>query len=1394
MIKVSMLATLLAGLAMGSSVAFDSRPQQPAEARDTQIIVEVDRSLESLTEEGVKNVQNSVYGTIKQYITRNVKLISSYSVLNNAFAISINSKYVDTVKALPGVKSVTVNKLHFFTQSTERAQTEEPDPEHDYGGKDNASAETMHLEEGTTNDGEGTVIAILDNEFFFRAKYKENGVLKNGFMHETFTDFSDEENVKVRWESRPDITKTHAYTSLDDDNNPRWKDIIDSTPIGQEGSLYFSKKVPYYFDYGGDPNYYGSDPDEDFDVSSLRDYHGSHVASIAAGHSPYYKGIAPKAQLVCMKVFTNFKASKTDLALGFQNASGAYDIPLLNALEDCITLGVDGINMSLGSNLDDFDADSISMKTLTRLHNAGILSSISAGNAGKTSYGFAGGYGNWTKDVVETGILGGYANQVDSMTIASGQPAKTFYASAFDMGGVNISYQDQVVNVGDSTEYDDDQEHRISDLITSESTSLGWVYIPNFGNGTDYQGKNVTGKIAIVNRGSIDFATKVKTAKEKGAIGVVIINNDPTASDFNFRCSFGEYKPPIPVALVLFKDKAKFSENAEGQGVFNVIKDKVDVNPKANKISDFSSDGAAASLDLKPEITAPGDSIRGAVPPQSKDDKILRPYSTYEFLSGTSMSAPNYAGAQSVVLSKRAVELKDDPEAYNAYRKTVDMRLMSTAIPMVDYEDCPEDGHAGNDPVFGYRTSPRLQGAGMANIGDAYKTSVYLEGLDLYGNPIGKSKISLRNSNKINSGVVSLKFLAHNESNEDKTYSASFTVMRPAIKQSNEIVSRDFNDMHEIDSYSNFPGRSYWEEFTDTSGVTKIIEKHTSGVPQVGNVYKVTREIKYNDLGTDPVTGKEILIERVIPVGRYCCTDIIDERVDPQTGDTWIYAQYEVYESSSYQSTQDILLKTSAPVTVTAKANDSTLITLPDVALTQEEINTILDFYTYGTYLEGYITLTSQNGDEIDLSMPWMGFFAGEGQDYKTAPAAEPFGFEKDSSTIYPSELVNDLGYSLLGKTNIDLGSTWVTTYIEPGKEFDYEKILSNDESLSHLATKSDPNNYHLLGTDVNGEYYDNPSENLYVGNPLSSNTMIITQFMLRSVNDNYFTITNKETGEMVAKNVLKDMLFGERYGRFPLYKSHADSNYLGGGYISHRAYAQIDLFDENGVPFAPGDYEIEFNYQLACDNSWMSKKYTLHIGSTEPTITNVYVLPDGMRFYYNEKNIASVKVGKHVYDEEMTAAEKKGGYIFLSYDRIRKELQENINPVNDSGRLFIELKNKAYGSTGILVRFRETVSGIDFNTYSIVEHHSFILSNDFEDLGNEVIFYKVNGTQATRISVDDGYLRIKRSKDFTTPQVTITSGCGGNIATTSILLSALAGAFAILVMVARKKRKGGKA
>ena len=115
------------------------------------------------------------------------------------------------------------------------------------------------------------------------------------------------------------------------------------------------------------------------------------------------------------------------------------------------------------------------------------------------------------------------------------------------MGTNTIAFEDQIVN---REGFDDDyqREFRMKDIYEGEP--LEWVYVPGFGTSADYSGLNVEGKIAVVNRGSISFADKYATAVDKGAIAVVIINNDPTASSFNFRCSFGDgFNPTVPCCL-----------------------------------------------------------------------------------------------------------------------------------------------------------------------------------------------------------------------------------------------------------------------------------------------------------------------------------------------------------------------------------------------------------------------------------------------------------------------------------------------------------------------------------------------------------------------------------------------------------------------------------------------------------------------------------------------------------------------------------------------------------------------------------------------------------------------------------------------------------------------------
>lgn len=1427
MIKLTMLATLVAGMALSSSPALKANALNPVdEVRDTELIVEVDRSLETLTEEGINNVQRAVFNNVRNGLTSNVRFIDSFHVLNNAFVMTINHNYVNAVKSIPGVKSVTENKIHFETTDSyiPLDDEENPDPVNDYGGSTNASAETMQKPDDT-NDGEGTVIAILDNEFNFRAPTVDGD---EEWHHLAFTDLADD--VKVRFTKEYMTSKAvyqalHPYNSKDRDDSTiyLWRSTIESRmtngQAGYEGSTYLNNKIPFYFDYGGDLEHRGGQWEEDFDVSSDIAYHGSHVASIASGNDPYYKGIAPKAQLVCMKVFTNRKASKTDEAMGMSSGSGAYDVPILHALEDCVLLNVDCINMSLGSNLDDFDQESITLKTLQKLADQGVLTSISAGNSGKSSYSSTGGYSGWTTDMVETGILGSYANSTKNTIIASGQPLRKFYQHAFQIGddpetASFVEYDDQIVNRDNGT-IDYDEEHKLHEELGIDA-EVGWVMVPGFGADGDYAKipggeQQVSGKIAVVKRGSIDFATKYQNAKNKGAIAVIIINNDPTASYFNFRCSFGDVQPEIPVVLVLYRDLDYFQLN--GKGTFKIIKDVSGNNPNALTVSSFSTDGARYDLELKPDVTTPGENIRGAVPPQSKSDKDYRKYSTYEFLSGTSMSAPNYAGAQSVVLSRKAKEVysSSSPSAESLaalanYRKTVDMRLMSTAEPMADLENDPEKDR----PTY---ASPRLQGAGMVNLEAAYNTDVYLEGKDLSGKATKSAKLSLKN---INSNQLNFNFIGHNESDTAKTYSAKLTLMRPALKSTNDIVSRKYNNCGDVESINLFPGHSYFVvelvEKPDGSIEAQAVEKFSLGEAKEGDVYHVSRDIEYYATAEhcladyDPVTGEQGTDHLdTIPVGRYVYAKNSNGQLEWQN-----------LETNEYISTKDVVLGEYELQDVTLNAGDTEVSLSHTIsAEIQDEIKSKFE---YGCYLEGYVTLTEKNSTN-HLNLAWLGFYTGdENTDYSNAPVVEPFAFEKlkDKSKIYPSELVNDLTKSLLGLGNVDFGSAWATTYIEPGKSYNSDAILMNNESLTHLA-ETDPN-FHLAGTDLNGEYYDDPENNIYVGASNYTNTMIIQQFVLRSVSDNYFTIKNKASNEIVHKDVLQDMLFGASMGKWPLYKSHVDDSYLGGGYVAHRAFAVIPLYNTlTGKIFDSGEYEIEFHYFLAADGSEVTKSYSFHVDSENPSIDRVTTSGSKVRISVSDSNLASCTIGTRTMNFQ---TDKDGNqYVELSKASVVLALNEALNSER-IGRLYVELVDKSYGRMGAIIKFEKVrkasvdsyvkagqkegftedeINTIkkgkyvpDFSNYVIYEHKDFEYDNDVKvELNGTISYFKIVNKVSQKIAEPKG-IKIISSKDFPTPAAS--NGCGGNVSTTSITLATLAGVLAVAVMFAMRKRKlGGK-
>ena len=1313
--KLRLILTGVAGALLIAGCSSAAQPVEKMPERNKRIIVEVGYDINDLTADGVKNSQNYVYNNIKAFATTNVKKLNSYDTLVNAFVVEVNENDIEKIKQVPGVKSVTIDKIHaeqvYSNDGAEPLYIPYNAPGDPGEPEENISATTMN-KPAVTNDGEGTLIAILDNEFHFRGAHDG----KEEWHHEVYGALDP--SVKVRYT----FDQIKAVKGL---NAKR----VSTAGAGEEGSLYFNNKVPFYYDYGGWTKNYGKPDNPGPDVHSEKTYHGSHVSSIAAGNSnsttdPQFKGIAPKAQLACMKVFTEYH-SKEGIgdAIGLSDSSGAYDSVILSALEDCIKLKVDGINMSLGSDLDDFDSNSITLKTLTKLHENGILSAISAGNSGKASYSFTGAYGNWGTEMVETGIMSSYANNAASMTIASGQPTKIFYENAFHIGTENVAFEDQIVN---RDGYDDDysEEYRMSDLT---NPNPDWVYVPGFGTSSDYNGLDVSGKVAVVNRGSTAFADKYAVARSQGAIALVIINNDPTASSFNFRCSFGDgFNPTMPCALVLFKDKQLFESIRSGK--YTLIKDDISDNSLAYTMSSFSTDGATFDLDLKPEITAPGDNIKGAVPEfaltnKTKEEREELKNKAYQYLSGTSMSAPNYAGAQSVVLSKVAADDSKTANQIADFRKTVDMRLMSTADPMSDATNNPET----DEPT---KTSVRLQGAGMVDIGGALNTDVYLEGLDANGDGVGKAKISLRNNADIAKGDIKLSFLAHNESEATRNYNVRVSVMRPAIAHPNNLVTKDYNYMGEIDSIESLPGSVFYDTSLERMSIA-------SGSHAYKDAYKVSKDVEYW-ISAEQYEIYQYWIDEGNPekAKEYVCTLKQGYYFNASESETEV--DWREMPSYTAQSVQDVEIAYFEQ-TLQIPAGDN-IINLNSYSLSEDLKNEILATYEFGCMIEGFVEMdcTDTDANAEDLSIPYLGFYSATDKNpdnsYSTAPAVEPFNFEKDITKVYPSDYVNDIAKSLIGKDKVNFESMMVAGYAPNPGSIDTDKILTNDLAFDGLT------GFYKLGTDpATGEYLENPADNLYLGSK-NTNTLIIQQFVLRSVADNYFTITNKETGAVVYKSALSDMLFGDTAGKWALYKSHVDAGYLSAGYVAHRAYAIVPLYDAvSGEAFPSGEYEIKFNYNLIATGAWVSNSYTLHIDSDIPEVTNIkQYSKDGVervRFEIKENRVAYGVIGLNRVEAHYDS--EKGVYYF---DEEKSFVDSCINEVSSNGgrRLFVRAVDYARGSVGCLIHFDNYN---DFNKgATTVQGENITVAMDFE-LDSKTGLLKFVDNNGNELSVEGNIL-----------------------------------------------------
>lgn len=537
-------------------------------------------------------------------------------------------------------------------------------------------------------DGSGMVVAVLDT-----------GLDSNhtAFSVDNFTS------------EKLGLTYDEVKAALDD--------TVASTLVNglSVDDVYINEKVPFGFDYA----------DEDPDPYSTHNNHGTHVSGVIVGKDDTITGVAPNAQLVAMKIFSDV----------MDTARSEW---ILAALEDCVVLGVDVINMSLGTACG-FSRESdeeILNGVYEKIREAGISVIVAASNSYSSAYGSEANGNLGLTSNPDTGTVGSPGTYAGTMSVASISGTKTPY----------ILYNGEIIYFTESTDGGTEENSFFDTLLgDKDSIKIDYVLIPGVGRSADYTGLDVKDKIVLVRRGSNTFEEKAIIAQEQGAAGIIIYNN--VSGDI--KMNVGD--ATLAVCSISQDDGEMLAE--KGSGTLEIARKQT----SGPFISDFSSWGPTPDLGIKPEITAHGGNILSAVTGGS-----------YDRLSGTSMACPNLAGV--VVLLRQYVveafpEIAEDDVKVTAL---VYQLLMSTADIALNTNGSPY--------------AVRKQGAGLANLASALETTAYITTKDAEGNEMDKTKLELGDDPE-KTGKYEMTFTINNFGKKNLSYEVGAHIFTEGVSE-----------------------------------------------------------------------------------------------------------------------------------------------------------------------------------------------------------------------------------------------------------------------------------------------------------------------------------------------------------------------------------------------------------------------------------------------------------------------------------------------------------------------------------------------------------------------------------------------------------------------------------
>ena len=696
---------------------------------------DLDAYLSSKKASKIQDDISSKIEKVSQSVLQEIKgstLEYQYDTVFTGFTIKTTYNNLEKIRSIKGVKHAYISDEYAKPQSTT------PKP--------NMVTSSDMIYAGTANKdyhvaGDGMVIAVLDT-----------GI---DYNHAAFNE-SRLSGINVAC-TKSSITGKLRTLELDSEKlfRARYDTSFDINDV------YQNLKVPYAFDYA----------DNDLNpIPPKTEDHGTHVAGTIAGNCDEFKGIAYNAQVMSFKVFSDA-------------GGGCTDASLIASLDDAVKLGVDVINMSLGSSCGFVtDGNSALQQAYDSVAAAGISLEVAAGNEAGSASGSNYGDYNLTQNPDEA-TVGNPSTLSAALSVAA-------------MENTHLNYQNHLSQLDK-----DGKEALYTYSDSSQDSANPWSGLPageykyvDCGFGYTKELNKVKsllkGNIALISRGDITFEEKVKNAYDAGAAAAIIYNNDAGMISMQIENYY------IPAVSILQEDGKKLLANIDKSTKYGIIsfdpEKKAQLeNPLSGSMSSFTSIGPTPTLELKPEITAPGGNIYSSY--YVDDDGS----SVSGLMSGTSMATPHLAGATAII--RQYYQKKYPSMSKVELTKFIHSMEMSTSNPVIQKVE-PTDGTESAGTIY---YSPRVQGSGLINIAAALSSDAYLA---VTGQERPKAELSYNQT-----GTYRFETSIVNKGSTEKTYKLS------GIVQAEDFTEDSYGYTYAAQKEIDLTGKAATIQFTGTT-------------------------------------------------------------------------------------------------------------------------------------------------------------------------------------------------------------------------------------------------------------------------------------------------------------------------------------------------------------------------------------------------------------------------------------------------------------------------------------------------------------------------------------------------------------------------------------------------